>query len=216
MRASCVQKTKITNKTNAKGRWNNAVLRGLHRGEAEMEQDRLKPDCDSCAALCCIALAFDRSLKFSFDKAAGEVCRNLDGCHACTIHSSLSAQGMGGCVQFDCHGAGQRVTQDLFGGRSWRDEPAIAPAMSAAFLSMMDVHAVLVLIDAARQLPLSAARERERATIAATLAPSEPWTLSSLREAVAGDVVPRARAFLKSLAAEPQVESLRGSARSIR
>ncbi|MGV8833959.1 MAG: hypothetical protein ACOH2N_18470 [Devosia sp.] len=176
----------------------------------------MKPDCANCVGLCCVALAYDRSSQFDFDKAAGEACRHLDARYRCVIHTSLSAQGMGGCVQFDCHGAGQRVTQEIFDGRSWRDEPAIAEAMFAAFSAMLEIHGVLLLIDAARRLPLSAPLREQRAAIEAELDPSEPWSQVSLSAAIAAGVVPRARAFLKSLGAQPQIESLRPSVRSIR
>ena len=34
---------------------------------------------------------------------------------------------MPGCEVFDCFGAGQRIAQETFGGRSWREAPELAP-----------------------------------------------------------------------------------------
>jgi hypothetical protein len=70
----------------------------------------LRADCSKCAALCCTALAFDRSALFAFDKQAGEPCRHLVG-RSCAIHAQRAAQGMQGCINYDCLGAGQRATE---------------------------------------------------------------------------------------------------------
>jgi uncharacterized protein YjbI with pentapeptide repeats len=83
----------------------------------------LTADCASCAGLCCVALAFSTSADFAFDKDAGEPCRNLDDEFLCTIHPHLRDRGFKGCTVFDCFGAGQKVTQQTFSGRTWRQTP---------------------------------------------------------------------------------------------
>jgi hypothetical protein len=70
----------------------------------------LVADCSRCVGLCCVLLPFQRSADFAFDKQAGEPCRHLADDHRCRIHASLLADGMRGCVAYDCFGAGQAVT----------------------------------------------------------------------------------------------------------
>ena len=53
---------------------------------------------------------------------------------ACSIHADLPEHGFGGCVAFDCLGAGQLVTQHTFGGLTWRDRPERANEVFDAFL----------------------------------------------------------------------------------
>ncbi|OWU83423.1 pentapeptide repeat-containing protein [Oceanicola sp. 22II-s10i] len=119
-----------------------------------MSRPALTADCGNCAALCCVALAFDRGEDFAIDKPAGTPCPNLAG-HACSIHARLDATGFAGCVRYDCTGAGQRVTQDLFAGKSWQDDPALLAPMMAAFSDMRAVHRRLELLTAAEALPLA-------------------------------------------------------------
>jgi hypothetical protein len=120
----------------------------------------LRPDCQRCAALCCL-LAFDRSALFAFDKPAGVPCPHLDR-HRCGIHRDREHAGFGGCARYDCHGAGQRVTQELFQGRSWRDHPDLTGPMLEAFLAMREAHEWLWLLEAAAALPLDPDQRRER------------------------------------------------------
>jgi hypothetical protein len=163
------------------------------------DEPDLRPDCERCAALCCIALAFDRSDMFAYDKPAGESCRHLTADHRCTIHDDLEAQGFGGCVRFDCVGAGQRVTQELFGGRSWRDDAAIAAPMFEAFRAMREVHELLLLLTTAGGLELTPQQGEARATLQSALMPEAGWSLASLaafeRSGFSGEV----RAFLRTL-----------------
>lgn len=163
----------------------------------------LTPDCTRCAALCCIALAFDRSDMFAYDKPAGEPCRNLTPDHRCAIHDDLEAKGFGGCVRFDCVGAGQRVTQELFGGRSWRDDPAIAEPMFDSFRAMREVHELLLLLHTAAGLELTPQQADALAAFQAALMPEADWSPASLaafeRSGFSGEV----RAFLRTL--QPQV-----------
>ena len=83
----------------------------------------LEADCANCAGLCCVAPAFARSSDFAIDKAPNTPCPNLGGDFRCTIHERLEEKGFRGCVVFDCFGAGQRITQETFGGVSWRERP---------------------------------------------------------------------------------------------
>jgi len=116
----------------------------------------LRADCARCAALCCVAPSFAESSEFAFDKAAGEPCVNLAADFRCAIHPNLRERGFAGCVAYDCFGAGQKVTQETFGGRSWRDGPEVAGPMFEAFGVVRALHELLWYLEEA--LSLSAAR----------------------------------------------------------
>ncbi|SFI10211.1 hypothetical protein [Albimonas pacifica] len=160
--------------------------------------DPFAPDCPRCAALCCVALAFDRSDLFAFDKPAGEPCRHLAG-HACTIHDRLSEAGFGGCVRYDCLGAGQATVQEVFGGRSWRDDPALLAPMMEAFRALRRIRDLAQLLDAAAGLPLPPRTAARRTSLAAALAPPEGWTREALAAFDAGPLPAEIAAFLRTL-----------------
>ena len=75
-----------------------------------------------------------------------------------TEHVPLASHGFPGCVAFDCYGAGQRVTQELFNGMSWRtsDETAVQNLFSAytSFLALHRLMAMLALAEATVSPPL--------------------------------------------------------------
>jgi hypothetical protein len=133
----------------------------------------LRADCARCAALCCVALAFDKSDLFGFDKPAGEPCAHLSPCGGCGIHASRRDHGFGGCIGYDCLGAGQRVTQDLFGGRTWLQDPALLDPMARAFLALQKAHRLLLLLRQASQLPLAPADQTRRAELEAAAGGSD-------------------------------------------
>ncbi|MCD7061475.1 hypothetical protein [Pelagibacterium xiamenense] len=124
----------------------------------------LRADCSRCAGLCCVALAYDRSTAFPFDKPAGVRCRHLESDYTCSIHSELSARGFSGCVHFDCLGAGQKVTA-LFDGRPWRDEETLKPAVIDTFRRMRRIHELMSLVAEAGRLPLGQGQEQQRTAL---------------------------------------------------
>lgn len=152
-------------------------------------------DCSRCAALCCLALAFDRSPAFAFDKPAGVPCPELDG-HRCRIHAERTERGFAGCVGYDCGGAGARVTGEVFRGRSWRTEPALRLPMIEAFRLGRDAQALEELLDAARALPLDAEQEARRSELAARA--SGAWTEAHLETTTTGLAV-EVRSFVRAL-----------------
>ncbi|MBN2798663.1 MAG: pentapeptide repeat-containing protein [Deltaproteobacteria bacterium] len=145
---------------------------------AAMTADPLRADCSRCAGLCCVAPTFAASADFAIHKPAGRPCPNLGEGFRCTIHDHLRARGFPGCVAFDCFGAGQQVTQITFGGRDWRQEPAIAASMFAAFDATRQLHALRWYLRAA--LPLADAPLR-----AELLAAQEPLERHRSAEALA-------------------------------
>jgi hypothetical protein len=133
-----------------------------------MTDASLRGDCSRCAGLCCVALAFDRGPLFAFDKAAGEACRHLTPADRCAVHDRLSGSGLAGCARYDCRGAGQLATA-LFAGLSWRDSPAVARQMFAAFARLREI-----------QLLRSALAGRLDPHLQHTLDPPTGWTLATL------------------------------------
>ncbi|MBX9243396.1 pentapeptide repeat-containing protein, partial [Actinotalea ferrariae] len=124
----------------------------------------LRADCASCVGLCCVALAFSRSADFAIDKEAGEPCPNLAPDHRCTIHARLRTSGFTGCTVYDCLGAGPKVAQVTFGGRSWHDDAATASSMFAAFGVVRGLHELLWYLTQAGELvggPAGSALEGE-------------------------------------------------------
>lgn len=102
----------------------------------------LKADCSACAALCCVIPPFDALQGFGFDKPAETPCRHLCASNRCGIHDDLIERGFGGCVAFDCLGAGQRLTAlavARFGDADWRRRPEVARWLFAAYPRMREV-----------------------------------------------------------------------------
>jgi hypothetical protein len=130
----------------------------------------IRSDCSRCAALCCIAFPSDEMPGFSASKQAGEPCPKLDQGGRCTIYDRREQEGFGGCIRFECFGAGQHVTQTLFGGRDWRDDPRLLDPMVEAFLSSRRVFELLYLVNHAK--------ERE-------LDPGQTETIEALKEELA-------------------------------
>jgi uncharacterized protein YjbI with pentapeptide repeats len=141
----------------------------------------LHADCGRCAALCCTAPAFAASADFALDKPAGQPCPHLSGQFRCGIHSRLRASGFPGCAVYDCFGAGQRVTQETFGGRDWRQAPDAA-RMFAVFGVMRQLHEMLWYLGEAVAAVSGPLRADLRQAAAATgeLASGSPGALAVL------------------------------------
>lgn len=166
----------------------------------ETRDPQFQADCTRCAALCCMALAFDKSDEFAIDKPALQPCPNLaETGHACAIHPQLKEAGFGGCIAYDCHGAGQYVTQTLFGGRSWRDDPALKAPMTEAFMAMTEVQELRSMIAAAARLKLPPAAHPPLLALWEALSPEQGWTAPALTAFRRGGGAGKARAALSSL-----------------
>ncbi|MGY5894816.1 pentapeptide repeat-containing protein [Blastococcus deserti] len=100
-----------------------------------------------------MAPPFAASADFAIDKPAGVPCPNLRRDFGCGIHAELRERGFPGCTVFDCFGAGQRITQETFGGRSWREEPEIAAAQFAVLPVVRQLHEALWYLTEAETLP---------------------------------------------------------------
>ena len=159
----------------------------------------LRADCAKCAALCCMAPAFDKSPSFAVDKPALAPCPNLGERGACNIHDKLAECGFSGCVAYDCLGAGQRVVQDVFAGRSWLDEPDLKTPMASAFMVMRRLHDLHGLLAAAAALPLDDAERQGLNDLRNLLEPSDGWSEEALLRAPIEDMVDSVSRFLRSL-----------------
>lgn len=125
-----------------------------------MSARTLTADCSRCCALCCVAHSFDRSAEFALSKRAHTPCPHLGGDFRCGVHDDLGGAGFRGCASYDCLGAGQHVTQDLFGGRSWseHDDPG---TMLDVFLVVRRLFEQLSLLETALALDLPADLRRD-------------------------------------------------------
>lgn len=164
-----------------------------------MDETALRADCTRCIGLCCMALAFDRSALFAFDKPAGEPCRHLTGADRCAVHGDLEGAGFRGCADYDCAGAGQHATRLLAPGH-WRDGPAHRTAAIAIFAALRRIHDLLVLLQALDTMALSPGQMRQRMAFERQLWPRGGWTLQRLARFERSDLERQVRAFLLSLA----------------
>ncbi|WP_373235706.1 hypothetical protein [Cohaesibacter celericrescens] len=164
-----------------------------------MDASLLQADCERCAALCCFALAFDVSDSFPIDKPNGIVCPQLGANNRCKSYDKREELGYSGCMSFDCQGAGQKVTQEVFGGRSWRDEPALLAEMTDAFVVMRRVHEQIALLLTASALPLTAEECDLYDQFAHELSPPDGWTQELLEQYQMSGAEKRVKAFLMSL-----------------
>ena len=166
---------------------------------------QLHADCASCFALCCVALPLTASADFAVDKPPGQPCVHLRGDDRCGIHARLRQEGFRGCTVYDCFGAGQRVSQETFGGHSWRGDPGTARVMFAVFPVVRHLHEMLHhLAEAADRAPSGPLRAEAAELFGRidTLAGSGPQTLAALdvdaHRAVVGELLARVSAAVRA------------------
>lgn len=119
--------------------------RNIHmENQFEDLRGQLRIDCEKCCGLCCVALYFSKSEGFPNDKKAGKPCGNLLPDFRCKLHSQLSEKGLKGCIAYDCFGAGQKVTQMIYDGTSWKTMPPDrAEEMFEVFIRVYQLHQIL-------------------------------------------------------------------------
>ena len=117
------------------------------------KKTRLRAECSSCFALCCVALYFSTLDGFPTDKKVGVPCPNLQNSNKCRVHSELSDLGYKGCLAFDCFGSGQKVSQFTYKGLDWRVDHKTANEMFDIFLVMRQLHELLWYLSDALSLP---------------------------------------------------------------
>ncbi|MCC3378053.1 pentapeptide repeat-containing protein [Paenibacillus sp. UY79] len=115
-------------------------------------QKKFSADCDQCFGLCCVALPYAKSADFAFNKDGGTPCQNLNAGYRCNIHTNLRNSGLRGCTVYDCFGAGQKISQVTYSGKSWRDSPAIAEEMFNLLPVMQQLHEMLFYLNEALSL----------------------------------------------------------------
>lgn len=103
----------------------------------------LRPDCENCFGLCCVALPFAVSSDFALNKDGGQPCPNLEADFRCNIHKELRQKGFRGCTVYECFGAGQKVSQITFKGNDWRNAPGTANQMFEVYPLMQQLHEML-------------------------------------------------------------------------
>lgn len=143
--------------------------------------------------------AFENTEDFAIDKPAGTPCPHLSSDRRCNIHDSRAKLGFSGCIKFDCHGAGQRVTQDVFAGKSWQDDAALILPMLHAFEAMRRVVDMEDLLAAAGKLPLKINDQAELDTLNTSLSAYTPWTQETLAKVRSSDLPARIKTFVASL-----------------
>lgn len=125
-----------------------AVPHGAHGDaiDAPSVAAKLTRDCDRCCGLCCVGPSFDAGQEFAFGKPAEVPCDHLGADFRCTIHDELREHGFPACAAFECHGAGQRVTQELFAGASWRSSPDVARRVFGAYSRVRMLHESMAML----------------------------------------------------------------------
>lgn len=157
----------------------------------------LEADCARCFGLCCVALPFAASADFAIDKDAGEPCRHLQDDFGCAIHSRLRQEGFPGCASFECHGAGQHISQGTFGGKDWRHHPGSAASMFAAFAVMRQLHELVRYVtEAVDRLPDGPVR-RELLDLRETTEGLAAGTPAEVTDLDAGDLRRRVSGVLR-------------------
>ncbi|MEP3047749.1 MAG: hypothetical protein ABJL55_18405 [Roseibium sp.] len=164
-----------------------------------MQPIDLTPDCSNCAALCCVVFPFDKSESFRIDKAAGEICSNLSKEGTCTVFEDREELGFKGCISYNCYGAGQRVTQEVFSGRSWRDDGSLTHRMGNALSVLRRIHEQLLLLNSAKQLPLNEPELKSHEALQQQLVQVEEWTEGSLANFAIDEITSSVGQFLQSL-----------------
>ena len=110
---------------------------------------KFRADCSRCCGLCCVVPDQLAVQGFRVDKPADTPCVHLNDRHRCAIHATRQLQGYPACRGFDCFGAGQWITQHLFGGYHWTHSPHLARQMFFAYRYWAPRFEAAALVEAA-------------------------------------------------------------------
>ncbi|MGR3713753.1 MAG: hypothetical protein ACU0A6_11615 [Shimia sp.] len=160
----------------------------------------LSDDCSSCAALCCAAYPFEAHEDFALLKDMDTPCPNIAPDFRCSIHADLATSGFKGCVRYSCAGAGQRVTQELFDGETWRDDPDLLTHMTYALRVLRPIHEALKILQEARALPLPSDLDAQAAALIISLCPPNPTSVWDFEEEAVQDAMHALPDFVDQLA----------------
>ncbi|MQQ07011.1 hypothetical protein GFB49_00940 [Epibacterium sp. SM1979] len=167
----------------------------------------LAHDCSRCADLCCLAYPFDQGEEFAINKATDHPCSNLNASGGCQIHANLSKRGFPGCVAYSCAGAGQRITQDLFDGESWREDPDLLHHMTHALRVLRPIHEALLILKEALNIPMPDAERQTCLTLMHALCPEDATSIWDFEEPEVQDALAQVPTFIPQLA--PYVQRAR-------
>lgn len=159
----------------------------------------LRADCAACAGLCCVVPAFAASADFAITKPARTPCPNLLADHRCGVHDGLRDLGFPGCTVYDCFGAGQRLVQETFEGRSWRAGPEVAGPMFAVFETVRLLHELLWYLREAVDRPEAADLRPELERLQAETEALAAGTPDALRDVDAPAQRDRVNAVLREV-----------------
>lgn len=126
---------------------------------------KFRADCSGCCGLCCVVPDQLSVQGFRIDKPAETPCAHLSGLHRCSIYAMRKIHGYPACEGFDCFGAGQWITQRLFGGANWKHSPDLAGQMFSAYRHWAPRFEAAALIEAA----LPHVRDDARCALAAKM-----------------------------------------------
>lgn len=126
-----------------------------HVTEKDNIHKHLSADCENCFGLCCVALPYAKSADFAFTKSSGTPCQNLQADFKCGIHNKLRKEGFRGCSTYECFGAGQKVSQNIYAGKDWRNHPELANEMFSVFPIMQQLHEMLCYLNEALHLEVT-------------------------------------------------------------
>jgi hypothetical protein len=102
-------------------------------------------------------------------------------------------------VIYDCLGAGQRVVQELYPGRSWREEPELLDEMWRALTALRGVHELILLLGEAAKLPLSVQERTTLGRLQGELEPAGGWTAASLERSSPDPLARQVGEFMRAL-----------------
>ena len=132
--------------------------------------------------MCCVAPGFRRSADFALDKPPGTPCPHLGDDFRCSIHQELRPRGFPGCATYDCFGAGQRVTREVYAGATWLDPPRGRDEVFEVFEVVRGLHELLWYLSEAAELTEGTLRQDLAEAVRATeaMAGGTAKTLSGL------------------------------------
>ena len=177
-----------------------------------LERIASRSDCANCAALCCVAYPSDDMPGFAASKRSGEPCPRLAQCGTCTIYEDRERLGFGGCIAYECFGAGQFVTQALSQRGARRGRTVATKAMIDRFLQVRPAFDLLHLAQRLAGDNLPPERESRRVSIVRSL---EDALLSGDPASVEHVLLP-AKAALRDLYAGRSMENRKGNLNSRR